>query len=802
MDVLVNNHPAKALLDTGASENFINESLVERLGVIYEKRYSNVTMVSKELRLATSRRASLTLTLFGKTYNNTYMDVMANACADVILGQKFLGKHETVKFEFGGNEGVLSVPAKTHNYVSLAVTAVDSPRIFEHLTSECKPIATRSRNYTNEDQRFIASEVQRLFSEDIIEPSTSAWRAQVLVVRKSLKCWLVVDYYQTINRFTLLDAYLLPKIEDIVNKVGKDRFYSSLDLKSAYHQVTLQPQERHFTVFEALGQLYQFKKLSFGVTNGAFAFHRVIDKFIKRHNLKKVYAYLDDLTVTGCNSEEHAQNLKALLKAAKQDGLTFNEKKSKLRQKVIYLLGYQITYNTVKPDPDRLKPLLKMAPPTTPKELKSICGMFAYYAKWIENFSAKAAPLIKAEKFPLEENALESFQMLKENLINANLGCIHHDMPFTIESDASDYAIAAILSQRGRPVAFLSRMLNACERKYPTIEKEATAVIEAVHKWSHFLKCRPFTLVTDQRSVSYMFSKKNHGKIKNTKIMLWRLELSQYHYEIQHKLGKDHIAPDAHSRVCCATEPRNKLLQLHESLGHPGYARLYHFIRSRNLPYTSEETKEVCRNCAICAEIKPRFHRAKEETLVKATRPWERLATDFKGPVKGPSPYLLVVVDEFSRYPFVFPCKNLSSSTVIECLSSLFCTFGFPFFVHSDRGPSFMSNEIKTFFCEQDIATSHSSPYHPKGNGQCERANQTIWRMIKLLLRSSDLQEYEWEKVLPKALHAIRSLLCRTTNQTPHERLFSFPRRAMAGTGMPSWLLREGTKVAYFYQDL
>ena len=128
---------------------------------------------------------------------------------------------------------------------------MDLPRIFEQLTSKCKPIATRSRNYTHENQRFIASEVQRLLSEDIIEPSTSAWRAQVLVVRKSHKCRLVVDYFQTINRFTLLDAHPLPKIED---KVGNDRFYSSLDLQSAYHQVILRPEERHFTAFEALGR--------------------------------------------------------------------------------------------------------------------------------------------------------------------------------------------------------------------------------------------------------------------------------------------------------------------------------------------------------------------------------------------------------------------------------------------------------------------------------------------------------------------------------------------------------------------
>ena len=168
---------------------------------------------------------------------------------------------------------------------------------------------------------------------------------------------------------------------------------------------------------------------------------------------------------------------------------------------------------------------------------------------------------------------------------------------------------------------------------------------------------------------------------------------------------------------------------------------------------------------------------------------------DFKGPVKGPRSYLLVIIDEYSRYPFVYPCKNLSSSIVIECLSSLFCTFGFPEFIHSHRGESFVSKELKPFLSDRDIATSYSSPYHPQGNGQCERANQTIWRTKKLLLRSSNLPEQEWEKVLPKALHAIRSLICRTINQTPHERLFSFSRRAMAGTGLPSWLLEEGSEV-------
>ena len=120
----------------------------------------------------------------------------------------------------------------------------------------------------------------------------------------------------------------MPKTDEIVNKVANDRFYSSLDLKSAYHQVPLLERERPFTAFEAMGKLYQYRRLPLGVPNGASAFQRVIDDFILRHNLKKVYAYLDDLTVTGSTLEEHDQNLQKLLAAAEQDGLIFNEKKS------------------------------------------------------------------------------------------------------------------------------------------------------------------------------------------------------------------------------------------------------------------------------------------------------------------------------------------------------------------------------------------------------------------------------------------------------------------------------------------
>jgi len=110
------------------------------------------------------------------------------------------------------------------------------------------------------------------------------------------------------------------------------------------------------------------------------------------------------------------------------------------------------------------------------------------------------------------------------------------------------------------------------------------------------------------------------------------------------------------------------------------------FCWARNLPSTSDEAKAVCSRCQLCAETKPRFHRREPASFVKATDAWERLSIDFRGPVKCPKPYLLVVTDEYSRFPFAFLCEKMtSSSEVVADRLNLFTVFGFPSYIHSDR---------------------------------------------------------------------------------------------------------------------
>ena len=122
-------------------------------------------------------------------------------------------------------------------------------------------------------------------------------------------------------------------------------------------------------------------------------------------------------------------------------------------------------------------------------------------------------------------------------------------------------------------------------------------------------------------------------------------------------------------------------MEIHKVLGHPRVTRLSHFVKAKNLPFSVEDFKKVCSNCRICAEIKPRFFRKPVETLVKSMHPWERLNVDFKGPLPGKNKYVLLVVDEFSRFPFAFSCKGMNSTTVLCQLCSTSSDYHFMFIV-------------------------------------------------------------------------------------------------------------------------
>ena len=153
--------------------------------------------------------------------------------------------------------------------------------------------------------------------------------------------------------------------------------------------------------------------------------------------------------------------------------------------------------------------------------------------------------------------------------------------------------------------------------------------MEAVRKWRHYLTGKHFTLITDQKSVAYMFNTKRRSKIKNDKIMRWRLELSTYDFDIIYRAGEENVPSDTFSRVRAMSLTLDKLNELHQSLCHPGVTRMAHFVKSRNLPFSIEEIKQMTQSCKTCKECKPQYYHPNSSHLIKATQPFERLSLDF-----------------------------------------------------------------------------------------------------------------------------------------------------------------------------
>ena len=186
---------------------------------------------------------------------------------------------------------------------------------------------------------------------------------------------------------------------------------------------------------------------------------------------------------------------------------------------------------------------------------------------------------------------------------------------------------------------------------------------------------------------------------------------------------------------------------------------LYEYIQRHKVPISLDEAKRVTENCKTCTIWKPRFLRPPGSDLIRFSKPWERLSIDIVGlePMTRSKTNTSSVVDEFSRFPFAFPLRNITSSSVIKCLSTIFVIFGTPGFIHSDRGTQFVSSEFHNFCRQNGVASSKTTPYHPQGNGQNERFNGIVWKAVQCLLHSTNCPLSDWECVLPSALSLIRT---------------------------------------------
>ena len=409
--VMVNGETFIALIDSCSSDSFISEKAFKKLNIPFKPLCKKVSMALTSMESCIIGECYLTIKLNEHVYQDIRLDILQNLCSDLILGHDFQKQHKNLTFQYGGIKPDLVVTPKSSQQPTIstvdskqAVTsdkplnfpklaAVEPPSLFKNLLSDIKPIATKSRSFNKDDRAFIDSQISSLLKAGLIQRSDSPWRAQVLVVKDKLqrhKKRMCIDYSQTINLFTELDAYPLPRIDDVINKLAQYKLFSTYDLKSAYHQIPLKESERKYTAFEGLGGLYEFRVMPFGVTNGVPCFQRTIDNLVNEDGLESTFPYLDNVTIAGIDEADLKRNDEAFREMIKRRNITLNESKTVEAVPEIDILGYRISHNCIKPDPERLRPLLEFPPPKNTASLKRALGMFAYYAKWIPQFPTKS----------------------------------------------------------------------------------------------------------------------------------------------------------------------------------------------------------------------------------------------------------------------------------------------------------------------------------------------------------------------------------------------------------------------------
>jgi hypothetical protein len=318
----------------------------------------------------------------------------------------------------------------------------------------------------------LEKQVQELLAKGWIRPSSSPWGSPVLFVPKKDGTWRMCIDYRALNKVTVRNSWPLPRIDELLDKLHKATVFSSLDLAQGYHQFAIAQEDIPKTAFKAPMGLFEYTVLPFGLTNAPATFsrkmHELFHKFIVGPNAF-VVVYLDDILVYSTSADEHLLHLQQVLQVLRDNNLYAKLKKCKFNDVQVEYLGHLVGAGTVAADPKKVKAVQEYALPGTVTELRSFLGLANQFRKFVQGYAHIAAPLHKLIAGRLAKTAqlqwtlaaTSAFDKLKLALCNAPvLRIFDPAKPIEVVTDASSFALGAVLLQDGLPVAYESRKLN------------------------------------------------------------------------------------------------------------------------------------------------------------------------------------------------------------------------------------------------------------------------------------------------------------------------------------------------------
>ncbi|CAK1601322.1 unnamed protein product [Parnassius mnemosyne] len=349
--------------------------------------------------------------------------------------------------------------------------------------------------------------IEGMVKDGVIEPSSSPWCSTVVLGKKKDGSMRFCFDYRRLNDVTKKGSYPLPRIDDTLDMLTGVKWFSTLDLKSGYWQVEIDPKDKEKTAFSTGKGLWQFKVMPFGLCNAPATFERLMELVLPGLIGDACLVYLDDIIIVGRRFEVHLQNLERVLMKIQSTNLKLSPKKCSLFKRQVSFLGYVVSEEGIRTDPDKIA-------------------------------AVKDWPVPK-----------DKTQELKNRLCKTPIvGYPDAGKEFIVDTDASDIGLGSVLSQRNRDqeivIAYFSKSLSKPERNYCVTRRELLAVVKSLEHFSKYLLGRKFHLRTDHAALKWLLQFKNpEGQVARL------IELLQeYDFVIEHRSGKSHGNADALSR--------------------------------------------------------------------------------------------------------------------------------------------------------------------------------------------------------------------------------------------------------------